>query len=73
MSTVPFDEVNEWRQKDPIPRARQWLIDNGVWDMEKDQELHDQLYAEVRERYAELEKTPIVDRSEMFTMVYYGQ
>ena len=38
-----------------------------------DQELKEQLYNEVRERYAALEKTPIVDRSEMFTMVYYGK
>ena len=67
------DEVNEWREKDPIPRARAWLIEHGVWDMEQDESLKEQLFNEVRERYAALEKTPIVDRSEMFTMVYYGK
>ena len=67
------DEVNEWREKDPIPRARAWLIEHGVWDMEQDEALKEQLFNEVRERYAALEKTPIVDRSEMFTMVYYGK
>ncbi len=67
------DEVNEWREKDPIPRARVWLIEHSVWDMEQDEALKEQLFNEVRERYAALEKTPIVDRSEMFTMVYYGK
>ena len=41
--------------------------------MEQDEALKEQLFNEVRERYAALEKTPIVDRSEMFTMVYYGK
>lgn len=67
------DEVKEWREKDPIDRARKYLIGRGVWDEEQDTKLHDELYREVRKLYSELESTPIVDRSEMFTQVYYGK
>lgn len=67
------EEVEDWRRKDPIPRAKEYLIAQGVWDEQQDSALRDELYHEVRRLYAELEKTPIVDRSEMFTMVYYGK
>ena len=67
------EEVEEWREKDPIARAKAYLIATGSWDEELDKALWDKLYHEVRVRYADLEKTPIVDRSEMFTMVYFGQ
>ena len=67
------DEVEEWGQKDPIKRAKTYLFSCGIWSEEKDQELYDRLYREVRHLYTELEKVPIVDRSEMFTIVYYGK
>lgn len=67
------EEVEDWRRKDPIPRAKEYLVSQGVWDDQRDAALRDALYHEVRKLYAELEKTPIVDRSEMFTMVYYGK
>lgn len=67
------DEVEEWRKKDPILRARAYLTEQGVWDEERDRALREELYAEVRRLYAELEKTPIACRDEMFTQVYYGR
>lgn len=67
------DEVEEWRKKDPIRRACDELTARDVWDEEKDAALHAELFQTVRDLYAQLETTPIVDRSEMFTQLYYGE
>ena len=67
------DEVDEWRQKDPIDRAKKYLMEQSVWSEEEDKQLRDELFAEIRRLYSELIETPIVDRSEMFTQVYYGR
>lgn len=67
------DEVKDWRKKDPIDRAKLYLLSGGAWSEEQDRQLRDKIYKEVRDNYAQLEKTPIVDQSEMYTMVYYGK
>ena len=68
-----MDEVNEWRAKDPIIRAKRYMMDAGTWDEKKDKVLHDKLFEQVRSTYKKLDETPIVDRDEIFTMVYYGE
>ena len=64
-----------WREKrvEKIRRACDELTARGVWDEEKDAALHAELFQTVRDLYAQLETTPIVDRSEMFTQLYYGE
>lgn len=65
-------EVEDWRAKDPIIRAKNALIEAGAWDETRDGELSGKLFSQVRELYRELEKTPIVEKSEIFEKVYYA-
>ncbi len=66
------EEVEEWRLKDPVARFERYLMENGVIDAEKRDEIDDEIKAEVREASAYAENAPIADAEEGFAGVYAG-
>lgn len=66
------DEVERWRQRDPISRLRAWLTSEGVdaAELARIEERANDLAADIRRRCRELDP-PVLD--EMFTHVYAEQ
>ena len=64
------EEVEEWRLKDPIARFERYLIENGVIDEERREEIDEGVKAEVREASTYAENAPIADVEEGFAGVY---
>ena len=67
-----LEEIQGWAEKDPIKRAKDYLIKDGLLREEEDKKLYDKIYTEVRNIYKEIEKAPIVDKEEVFKLVYYN-
>jgi TPP-dependent pyruvate/acetoin dehydrogenase alpha subunit len=67
-----LEEIQGWAEKDPIKRAKDYLIKDGLLSEEEDKKLYDKIYTEVRNIYKEIEKAPIVDKEEVFKLVYYN-
>ncbi len=66
------EEIEAWRQKDPILRFERYLLENGVVDEGWRDELDEEVRAEVREASDYAEDAPIADPEEGFAGVYAG-
>ena len=66
------DEVNQWRQRDPIARLRQELIDSGQAGEEELNALDAEVDAEVEAAVRFAEESPEPASDELFTDVYVG-
>ena len=64
------EEIEEWRQKDPISRFERYLLDNDVLDEVSRDELDAEIKAEVREASDYAENAPFAEPEESFTGVY---
>jgi 2-oxoisovalerate dehydrogenase E1 component alpha subunit len=64
------EEIEEWRQKDPIVRCEKYLMENGLLDEEKKDELEAQIKAEVAEASDYAEEAPFADPEEALERVY---
>ncbi len=64
------EEVEEWRDKDPIDRFRKYLIEAGHWSEEKEAEFSDDRGKYVKEVFEKVEKTGQVALEEIFDFVY---
>jgi 2-oxoisovalerate dehydrogenase E1 component alpha subunit len=64
------EEVEYHRERDGLPRFKQYLIECGLWDEEKDAELQDKLKREINEatQYADL--APYPKPEDTLTFVY---
>lgn len=45
----PAEEVAAWRERDPIPRLRAYLVGRGLWDEERERALETQVTAQLDE------------------------
>jgi 2-oxoisovalerate dehydrogenase E1 component alpha subunit len=66
------EEIEAWRLKDPILRFERYLLENGIIDEARRDELDGEVRAEVREASDYAEGAPIADPEEGFAGVYAG-
>jgi len=64
------EEIQEWRLKDPIVRFEQYLLDNGVLDEERREEIDDRIKAEVAEASEYAENAPFAEPESVLSGVY---
>ena len=51
-------ELSEWMEKDPLIRLRNYLTEKGLWSEERENEVIDNLKAEVKEAMARMAQEP---------------
>ncbi|MEW6638150.1 MAG: thiamine pyrophosphate-dependent dehydrogenase E1 component subunit alpha [Actinomycetota bacterium] len=64
------EEIEEWRLKDPIVRFERYLLENGVLDQERRDEIDAEVRAEVAEAAEYAENAPFADPEESLQRVY---
>src|ERR687896_14698 len=64
------EEIEEWRLKDPIVRFEKYLMENGLLDEEKKEEMGAEIKAEVAEASEYAENAPYADPEEALEGVY---
>ena len=55
----PPDEIDQWRERDPLPRLRRYLERRGVWDADAEREAADDAVARIDAAVAEAEARPV--------------
>ena len=64
------EEIEEWRLKDPIVRFERYLMENGLLDEERKEEVEAEIRAEVAEASDYAESAPYADPEEALEGVY---
>lgn len=64
------EEVEEWKQKDPIDRLKKYMINKKWWTEKEDKALEEENNKYVQEVFAEIEKTGDYDLEEVFKYTY---
>lgn len=64
------NEVEEWKKRDPIQRTFKRLVQLGVWDSQRDEELRASLLEEVNAAIREAEALPPPEVGTLFDDVY---
>jgi TPP-dependent pyruvate/acetoin dehydrogenase alpha subunit len=64
------EEVENWKQKDPIQRCKTFLVKSGVLSEEMNKKLYQEAEAEIEEAVQHLEKSPFPDPEEALQGVY---
>ena len=64
------EEVEKWKQKDPIMRLRKYMEDEGIWDGSYEKKVLDDAKAKVSEATRKFESVPPLTPLDMFTNVY---
>ena len=65
------EEIEDWREKDPIERFRVYLDSKNVWSKDYEAKLRSEIEAEIVQAISEGEKVPPPDLETMFTDVYH--
>lgn len=63
-------EVDAWAKRDPVDHFYRELVEEGLWDEERDQALRKELLAEVNQAIAVAEAAPNPELSTLFDDVY---
>ena len=64
------EEIEQWRQKDPIVRFEKYLMENGVLDEAERDEISERIKAEVAEASQYAEDAPFADPEDVLSGVY---
>ncbi|MDK8179368.1 thiamine pyrophosphate-dependent dehydrogenase E1 component subunit alpha [Paenibacillus sp. UMB4589-SE434] len=64
------EEVDSHRERDGLPRYRQYLIECGLWSEEQDAELVKELQAQINEATKYAEEAPYPQPEDTYTHVY---
>src|SRR5215203_1756230 len=64
------EEIEEWRQKDPIVRFEKYLMENSVLDESERDEISERIKAEVAEASKYAEDAPFADPEDVLSGVY---
>ncbi len=67
------EELEAWKQKDPLPRAEKVLMDQGILTLEKREALAEQFSQEIDAAIAAVEKAPYSEPEEAYNDVYSAQ
>ncbi len=67
------EEVAEMRKRDPVPSFEAFLIDNGVLDKARLEEMRKDVLREVNEATDRAEAEPLPPSSDLYTNVYAGE
>jgi pyruvate dehydrogenase E1 component alpha subunit len=63
-------EVDQWKKRDPLDRARGVLLERGVWDSGRDEKLREELLGRVNAAIATAEALPPPPADTLFDDVY---
>lgn len=63
-------EVQEWRGRDPLLRVQRYLHDRGLWSQEWEQQMLEEVTAEVEQAMAEAAAVPPPPLQDMFRYTY---
>ncbi|ARS89898.1 pyruvate dehydrogenase (acetyl-transferring) E1 component subunit alpha [Natrarchaeobaculum aegyptiacum] len=66
------DEVDRWKQKDPIPRLESYLRSRGILDDERVDAIEERIHEQVGEAIEMAESTARPEPAEIFAHVYAG-
>lgn len=66
----PAEEVEMWKQKDPIKRLRLYLEKQGLWSADDETKLLEEAKSEIAQAVAQYEALPKRDIEEIFQYVY---
>ncbi len=64
------EEVNEWREKDPLTRFYKYLANRKLWNKEKDDALQEELKKFVADTFKQVENAPHPTLDEVFDYTY---
>jgi 2-oxoisovalerate dehydrogenase E1 component alpha subunit len=64
------EEIEQWRQKDPIVRFEKYLMENGILDEAERDEISERIKAEVAEASQYAEDAPFADPEDVLSGVY---
>ncbi len=64
------EEVKKWKEKDPVDRLRKYMINNEIWDEEKEKELLEKVEDEVAKAVEEYESVEPADPTDMMKYLY---
>lgn len=64
------EEVEAWKQKDPIPRFRKYLESEGLWSTKDEEKVWEEAKAEIAHAVEEYEKMPERDVEEIFKYTF---
>lgn len=64
------EDLAQDRERDPLPRFRQWMEGQGLWDPEREKELVARVRKEVDEATSFAENSPMPDPRTLFDYVY---
>jgi 2-oxoisovalerate dehydrogenase E1 component alpha subunit len=65
-----MQEVDQWKQDNPISKFRKYLETKGLWSEEKEKEYQDAVRKEVLTAFSKAEKRKKPSLEHMFTDVY---
>jgi TPP-dependent pyruvate/acetoin dehydrogenase alpha subunit len=66
----PQAELEAWQARDPLPRFRQFLINQKILDSVEDEEIKTSVATEIQEQVEALESLPPPDPGRIFDLVY---
>lgn len=64
------EEVEQWKEKDPIERLKKYMIGKDIWDEEKDESLWEDVRAQMAKVVEEYESLPERPVEEIFKYTY---
>jgi len=67
------EELEDWKKRDPVPRAEKLLTDLGILSTEKREALVDQINQEIDAAIAAVDKAPYAQPEEAYNDVYSEQ
>jgi 2-oxoisovalerate dehydrogenase E1 component alpha subunit len=67
------EEVAEWKQRDPLLLLKDRLIEQGLWDEERDQVLRQELFDEVSKAQKAAESAPDPLPEQALEHVFFGE
>lgn len=63
-------EVEEWRAKDPLIRFKKYLIDNNLWDDERDEKQQEEYNEFVNNSFKKVEESGLIPLEDIFKYNY---
>lgn len=64
------DSYDEWDKKDPLIRMRNYLVDKGLWDQEKEGEVVKQFDKDIQEAVKKADNAPKQKVSQFLELMF---